>query len=95
VQSAQAVAEDPVLRRRGHMVLIDHAEAGPMWQSALPAILSRTPGPAPRAAPLQGQHSHEVFRELLGMSDAEYAALVDAEITGTGPTRDASVDRQA
>ena len=95
VHNAREVAEDPLLRSRGHMVRVDHPEAGPMWQSALPAVLSHTPGGVLRPAPLQGEHNYEVFRELLGMSEAEYAALLDAEITGCGPSRDASVATQA
>jgi crotonobetainyl-CoA:carnitine CoA-transferase CaiB-like acyl-CoA transferase len=87
VLDAREIADDAVLRDRGHMVRVDHPEAGPMWQSALPAKLSRTPGGVTRAAPLQGEHSFEVFAELLGTSEAEYAALVDAEISGIGPTR--------
>jgi crotonobetainyl-CoA:carnitine CoA-transferase CaiB-like acyl-CoA transferase len=63
-----------------------------MWQSALPARLSRTPIGPIRPAPLQGEHSFEVFRSLLGMSVAEYDALVATEVSGCGPTarRDAS-----
>jgi hypothetical protein len=47
--------------------------------------LSRTPGGVTRPAPLQGEHSLEVFRELLAMTEDEYAALVAAEISGVGP----------
>jgi len=90
VLDAREIANDETLRRRGHMVRVDHAEAGPLWQSALPAKLSRTPGGMTRPAPLQGEHSFEVFRELLGMSHAEYAALVEAGVSGTGPSNPAA-----
>jgi len=90
VLDAREIANDATLRRRGHMVRVDHAEAGPLWQSALPAKLSRTPGGMTRPAPLQGEHSFEVFRELLGMSHADYAALVEAGVSGTGPSNPAA-----
>jgi crotonobetainyl-CoA:carnitine CoA-transferase CaiB-like acyl-CoA transferase len=38
-----------------------------------------------RPAPAQGQHSLEVFQELLGMSEERYAELVAENITGEGP----------
>lgn len=85
VLDAREIAQDVALRVRGHMVNVVHPEAGAMWQSGLPARLSRTPGGVTRPAPLQGQHSFEVFNELLGMSQPQYQALVDAQISGSGP----------
>ena len=35
-----------------------------------------------RPAPLLGEHSREVFAELLGMTDEEYEALVAAGVSG-------------
>jgi crotonobetainyl-CoA:carnitine CoA-transferase CaiB-like acyl-CoA transferase len=95
VQDAREVAEDPLLRARGHMVEVVHPEAGRMWQSGLPACFSRTPGGVVRPAPLQGEHSLAVFRRLLGMSEQEYETLVAAEVTGMGPTSAATVENQA
>jgi len=36
-----------------------------------------------RAAPCVGQHSHEVLVGELGVTEAEYAELVAAGVTGT------------
>ena len=95
VQNAAAVAEDPALRERGHMVRVVHAEAGTHWQSGLPAQFSRTPGGVTRAAPLQGQHSFAVFRQLAGMNEAEYERLARLEVTGRGPVASSNVSNQA
>lgn len=89
------IAEDEDLRRRGTMVAVDHPECGTAWQAGLAARLSRTPGGVTRHAPLQGQHSLEVFRELIDMSDAEYEKLVQAEISGIGPASTSTVENQA
>ena len=89
------VAEDRQLRERGTMVEVDHPECGKAWQAGLAARLSRTPGGVTRHAPLQGQHSLEVFRELIDMSDEEYASLVSAEISGVGPASTSTVENQA
>lgn len=89
------IAEDQDLRDRGHMVSVEHPEAGQHWQSGLAANLSRTPGGVVRPAPLQGQHSFEVFSELAAMTQATYDDLVAREITGVGPAGKSSVANQA
>jgi crotonobetainyl-CoA:carnitine CoA-transferase CaiB-like acyl-CoA transferase len=89
------VAEDGPLRERGHMVRVVHPEAGTHWQSGVPAIFSGTPSGVTRAAPLQGQHSREVFTRLAGMTDAEYERLVDLEVTGRGAVAASTTANQA
>ena len=78
------IAVNAELRERGHMERVDHPETGPMWQSGLPILFSRTKGGITRPAPLQGQHSFEVFEEFIGMSRARYEELVKQGITGKG-----------
>ena len=85
VRADSEVYQDPVLRQRGHVVLVDHPETGPLWQSGLPAKLSRTPGGVTRPAPLQSEHSAEVFSSLLGMTAERYDELVAIGVTGAGP----------
>ena len=43
------------------------------------------PVPLVRPAPCMGEHSFEVFREELGMGEAEYQELVEAGVTGDMP----------
>ena len=79
------VAADPGLRERGVVVEVEHPEAGSWPQAAAPWRFYRS-GMAPvRPAPLLGQHSFEVFSELLGVTRDEYETLVDAGVSGTGP----------
>ena len=40
-----------------------------------------------RPSPLQGQHSFEIFSELLGMDRDEYEKLVAENISGEGPPK--------
>lgn len=95
VHNARDVAEDRALMDRGHLVGVVHPEAGTQWQSGLAVHFSRTPGGVTRAAPLQGQHSFEVFSRLAGMSREEYERLVAAEVTGRGQVAASTVDNQA
>jgi len=89
------IAQDPDLRTRQVMQSIDHPEAGSHWYAGLPANLSRTPGGITRPAPLQGQHSQEVFAEFLGVDEASYQALCDAGISGVGQSQKSSIENQA
>ena len=89
VQAADALVGDEGLRERGHLVRVAHPETGPLWQSALPAILSRTPGGVTRPAPCLGEHSFEVFERFLGMTRPQYEGLVERGITGEGEYRKA------
>ena len=78
------IVHDEVLKDRGHMVPVEHPEAGTAWQSGLPVKLTQSPGGVTRHAPLQGQHSWEVFHDLLGMSRARYEELCARGVTGKG-----------
>jgi crotonobetainyl-CoA:carnitine CoA-transferase CaiB-like acyl-CoA transferase len=85
VHDALEVAADPVLRERGVIAEIDHPETGRWPQVVLPMHFSRTVPEPPRHAPLQGEHTHEVLAELLGMGADEVDELVRAGISGGGP----------
>jgi crotonobetainyl-CoA:carnitine CoA-transferase CaiB-like acyl-CoA transferase len=58
--------------RQRHPVIGEHAYCGPAFQ------LSETPGAVTSAAPLLGADNDGVFREILGLSDSEYAAVREA-----------------
>lgn len=82
VQDSRDLVEcDPQLRERGHFTVLDHPEMGPSIYNAPPFRLHAVTEPLMRfPAPLLGQHTHEVFAELLGMDDAEVERLAQAEI---------------
>jgi crotonobetainyl-CoA:carnitine CoA-transferase CaiB-like acyl-CoA transferase len=58
--------------RQHHPVIGEHAYCGPAFE------LSETPGKVTSAAPLLGADNDKVFREIIGLSDSEYAALREA-----------------
>ena len=70
------VQHDPQLRARGHFWETDHAVIGPLTYDGPAYLLSETPAGPNKPAPLLGQHTEQVFRELLGYSEEELAELV-------------------
>jgi len=73
--AAGIVQHDVQLRHRGHWVQLDHPEMGPSIYNAPPFRLSGVEGVPRSPAPLLGQHTEEVCREVFGLDDREIEAL--------------------
>ena len=74
------IAEDPSLRATGTVVEVDHPERGPYLTVGNPIKLSDSPADV-RRAPLLGEHTDEILRDLVGMSPAEIdAAKADGTV---------------
>jgi CoA:oxalate CoA-transferase len=71
---AQAAAL-PQVRAREMLVEVEHPVIGRLPLANTPVKLSRTPGGIKGPSPAIGQHTDEVLRALLGLSDAELARL--------------------
>jgi benzylsuccinate CoA-transferase BbsF subunit len=77
VQSARDVLEnDPHLMARRYYVYQDHAEAGRTAYDGPGFRLSKTPGRLQSPAPMLGEHTAQVCKDVLGMDDEEMAQLV-------------------
>lgn len=74
---------DPNFAATGFVTQIDHPEVGPTWLPGRPWRFSASPASPIHAAPCVGQHSHQVLVGELGVTEAEYAELVAAGVTGT------------
>lgn len=83
---------DPQTLARDMVVETEHPSAGKVKAIGLPIKFSETPGSVRTAAPLFGQHTRDVLREL-GYTDAEIeqmneaGAVQTAAATGKGATR--------
>ncbi len=69
------VCADPCIRHRGMLAEVDQPEMGRIKIAASPLRLSETPGAVHAPAPLLGQHTGEVLRDLLHYSEQEIEAL--------------------
>ena len=76
---------DNHLNDRCYFVPIRHPRAGTISFPGFAWRFETTPASVARAAPLFAEHNHEVFADLLGMSEAEIAALYAAGATGDVP----------
>ncbi len=74
VKTAEDMHRDPQMRHRKHYATLDHPVMGARTYDTPAFKLSKTPHELTRPAPLLGQHTEEVFREVVGMSAEEFAA---------------------
>ena len=86
VYTAADLYADPHLQARGFWEPIDEPDAGPHHFPGRPGRLSKTPLGTRLPSPTLGQHNEYVFRELLGMSEAEYAGIEASGLIATEPT---------
>jgi formyl-CoA transferase len=72
ILSMKELAEEPSLRATGTVVEVDHPFRGKYLTVGNPVKLSDSPAEVGRS-PLLGEHTDEILREVLGMSDSEIA----------------------
>jgi crotonobetainyl-CoA:carnitine CoA-transferase CaiB-like acyl-CoA transferase len=76
VRPIEDMFDHPQVLAQDLVASVDHPVVGPYRTMTKPIAFDETPGPAPTAAPLQGQHSDEVLARF-GFAPAEIAALRD------------------
>ena len=62
---------DPQLQARGQFVFMSHAEMGTYASDGNSFVMSGAT-PAYRPAPLLGEHTEEICRGILGMTEIEF-----------------------
>ncbi len=82
VNSIDKVVKEEQVAARDMIVSVQHPTAGTIRMAGLPVKLSANPGSVRRHAPLLGEHSREVLREI-GCDEERIAALVEKGIIGT------------
>lgn len=74
------LVEHPQVKARGSLVRMEHPRAGEVTIVGVPIRLSRTPGSVRTPAPKLGEHTVQVMREFMGMTDERIAELRDARV---------------
>ena len=75
INNMKEICEDPHIKYREMLVDIDQPRAGRMKIAGSPIHLSETPGKVYAPAPLLGEHSEEVLKNILGYSQEEIDEL--------------------
>jgi formyl-CoA transferase/CoA:oxalate CoA-transferase len=75
VRDVAEVLNDPQLAARDMIEVVEHATLGRIQTLGLPIKLSATPGRVRSAPPTLGQHTDQILRTDLGLSDQEIAHL--------------------
>ena len=83
VREQDEVADDPQVRHLGAFTEIEHPRAGSVKVTDVPFRMSATPGAIRRPAPLTGQHSREILRELGYSGTALEELFADGVVTET------------
>jgi crotonobetainyl-CoA:carnitine CoA-transferase CaiB-like acyl-CoA transferase len=84
LQNSKDLLEDPQLNEIGFWKYLNHQEMRRHVYNVSPAHLSKTPAELYSPAPLLGEHTDEVLKEVLGLSEAEIAKLREENVFGSG-----------
>lgn len=84
INTIDQVVAHPQVGARGVLVECAHPVAGRVKMVGPPVRLSETPGEVRAPAPLLGEHTGEVLRERLGLTDDEIRFLRRASVIGGG-----------
>ncbi len=80
INTLDKVFSDPQVLFRGMVAEVPHPTAGTVKMVASPMKLSETACEIRRHPPLLGEHTEEVLRERLGMTDEDIRALREAKV---------------
>jgi len=75
VKDARDVLNDPQLNYRKHFVYLDHSEMGYHVYNYAPVHMSKTPAVVDQAAPLLGEHTKQIMKDLLNLDEATFEEL--------------------
>ena len=82
VLTGKDMLSDPHLNERGYYQVVENVRSGPQTLRIAPYKLSRTPPAINRPAPVLGQDTEDVLKNVLGMSDGEIQKLAEDGVTG-------------
>jgi crotonobetainyl-CoA:carnitine CoA-transferase CaiB-like acyl-CoA transferase len=82
INSIAQVVEHPQAKARNALVEMEHPRAGTVRMVGAPVRLSETPGSVRTPAPMLGEHTDAVLRDLLGLDARAIASLRESGVIG-------------
>jgi formyl-CoA transferase len=86
IMSTEDLVNDDHVRGREMVVALDHPRRGQWSNIGMPIKLSESP-PQIERSPLLGEHTDEILREVLGLSEAEIETMKEAGAFSKEPPR--------
>jgi CoA:oxalate CoA-transferase len=77
VQTVDEIFKCPQVKARGMLVDVHHSIAGMHQIVGPPVKFSKTPGRVTKSAPLLGEHTEEILRDLIGYNTEDIEHLKD------------------
>ncbi len=84
INNIRQVCEDPCIQYRNMLVEVEQPQIGRVKIAGSPIRLSETPGEVYAPAPLLGEHTGEILKNLLDYSDEDIAHLKDDGVINHG-----------
>jgi benzylsuccinate CoA-transferase BbsF subunit len=78
--NSKDLAEDPHLNERDFFARLPHLEVDVQVHTGIPWLLTNAPNGVQASAPLLGEHTDQVMREVLGYADEEIATLKEQKV---------------
>jgi benzylsuccinate CoA-transferase BbsF subunit len=78
--NSKDLTEDSHLEERGFFARLPHPEVGVKTHTGIPWLLAQSPNGVRAPAPLLGQHTDEVMRDVLGYADQDIARLKEEKV---------------
>lgn len=75
INTVDRIVNDPHIAARNMIVEVEHPIAGKLKMPGVPVKMSATPGAVNTHAPLLGQHTNEILKEVLGWDDEKTNAF--------------------
>ncbi|EAX47711.1 Formyl-CoA transferase [Thermosinus carboxydivorans Nor1] len=79
INTIDKIVNDPHIQAREMIVEVEHPVAGKLKMPGVPIKMSATPGSVEFPAPLLGQHTYEIIREVLGWDDSKISQFFDGK----------------
>jgi formyl-CoA transferase len=95
IYNIKQVYEDPQVATRNMVVKAQHPLAGETTHIGVPIKFSETPATVRTAAPMLGQHSREILRDVLGLDEVAIESTLAAGVVKASDSSAAQRDPQA
>jgi crotonobetainyl-CoA:carnitine CoA-transferase CaiB-like acyl-CoA transferase len=78
--NSKDLTEDPHLNARNFFTSLPHPEVGEKIHTGIPWLLTNAPNGVRSPAPLLGQHTDEIMREVMGYTEAQIAKMKEEKV---------------